>query len=597
MLEIVAITYNDIAPVLPISAALPEEGGTIGRDESNAVVLPDPMRVVSRHHLELLCGADGYTLSNISESNAALVNDVSLEPGASRSVAIGDRVTVGCYVLEIRQHESTEASCGADADAPGSTVLAVSDTGEQDVGGLGGSASAEAALAALIGDSSLAAPSITAVDVDAILESRRTRRSDRDPLGDVWAEDFDLADLSGKGDALVRGIDDNALARSLEIDPSASHARAMLLDTSSDPLEIFGTADGVDLDLADMGLLQQPRPSGETHSVNHRVELSTPFVLPVSEAIEDDWPGQSAASDSAAAAGLQRTAFIPDDDFLQSATVAQTAASNVPADALAKSAAQPDTALACRVAAPGAGGGRSVAAAAAEEPERQKTSIAAPKAPAAADNTSSAATADELYRALLEGLGIDALPDRQSIDLDFMRLVGQLLKATANGTVRLMSARAAVKREVRANVTVIAPVQNNPLKFSPDGDVAMMYLLGRPYPGFMGALDAIHEAYGDLYAHQVGMVSGMRSALGHVLERFDPEAISRNANSTGLIEGLLSVGRKARLWDAYGRYFENTRDLAEDRFQDFFGAAFLDAYEETSRARDPVGSNGDQGPA
>ena len=41
-------------------------------------------------------------------------------------------------------------------------------------------------------------------------------------------------------------------------------------------------------------------------------------------------------------------------------------------------------------------------------------------------------------------------------------------------------------------------------------------------------------------------------------------------------------GRKAKLWDAYGRYYQATRDEAEDRFQEFFGAAFLKAYEEAT---------------
>jgi FHA domain-containing protein/type VI secretion system protein len=78
----------------------------------------------------------------------------------------------------------------------------------------------------------------------------------------------------------------------------------------------------------------------------------------------------------------------------------------------------------------------------------------------------------------------------------------------------------------------------------------------------------------------------MRSALGHVLERFDPETIATTAQRNGLIEGLLAVGHKARLWDAYGRYFQNTREQAEDRFQDFFGAVFLDAYDEVAGSRD-----------
>ena len=95
MLQVVALTYNELAPVLPIGRCLPPEGGTIGRDSDNAVVLPDPMRLVSRRHLQVARESDGsYWLANISESNPALVNDSSLEPGSRRPLVVGDEVRV-----------------------------------------------------------------------------------------------------------------------------------------------------------------------------------------------------------------------------------------------------------------------------------------------------------------------------------------------------------------------------------------------------------------------------------------------------------------------------------------------------------------------
>ncbi|HRD86133.1 MAG TPA: type VI secretion system-associated FHA domain protein TagH, partial [Rubrivivax sp.] len=88
----------------------------------------------------------------------------------------------------------------------------------------------------------------------------------------------------------------------------------------------------------------------------------------------------------------------------------------------------------------------------------------------------SSADAAALLAAFREGL---ATP---SVQLDvmtpeLMRLIGELLRESARGTVELLVARAAVKREVRAAATMIVARENNPLKFSPSGDAALAHLL------------------------------------------------------------------------------------------------------------------------
>ena len=197
-----------------------------------------------------------------------------------------------------------------------------------------------------------------------------------------------------------------------------------------------------------------------------------------------------------------------------------------------------------------------------------------------------AASADmaELYGAFIEGLGVE-LPGRSTLDKAFMKTLGQMMRGYAQGAVDLIAVRAIVKQAVRANVTLIAPERNNPLKFSSDGNAALLYLLGKPFPGFMGPVEAIQNAFTDLRAHQVGVVSGMHSALNHVLHCFDPATIGGGESAApGLLEQALPSRRKARLWDAYERYFETMRENVADRFQDFFGAAFVKAYEDAISA-------------
>jgi type VI secretion system FHA domain protein len=186
----------------------------------------------------------------------------------------------------------------------------------------------------------------------------------------------------------------------------------------------------------------------------------------------------------------------------------------------------------------------------------------------------------ELYQAFAEGLGTD-LPRREGLDKEFMYKLGQMLRNYTQGTIDLVAGRTVVKQAVRANVTVIAPERNNPLKFSPDANIALMGMLGkRPIPGFMEPAEAIHSAFVDLRAHQIGIISGMQAALNHVLDRFSPAMLGNKIPPRGLAENIFSVMHKARLWDEYGQYFHALREKASDHFQEFFGEAFLEAYDK-----------------
>ena len=58
-----------------------------------------------------------------------------------------------------------------------------------------------------------------------------------------------------------------------------------------------------------------------------------------------------------------------------------------------------------------------------------------------------------------------------------MRVVGMMLRSSVEGTVQLMAMRQATRQELQAQVTVIRPKNNNPLKFAPDGQSAMEQVL------------------------------------------------------------------------------------------------------------------------
>jgi FHA domain-containing protein len=151
---------------------------------------------------------------------------------------------------------------------------------------------------------------------------------------------------------------------------------------------------------------------------------------------------------------------------------------------------------------------------------------------------------------------------------------------SAKGTVELLVARAALKREVRAEATMIVARENNPLKFSPTAEAALKHLLAPPTRGFMAAAPAMRDAYDDLRAHQFGFIAGMRAALEGVLQRFDPAVLEARLTQRSVLESLLPGSRKARMWEVFVEHYAQISNDASDDFHTLFGKAFLKAYEE-----------------
>lgn len=192
---------------------------------------------------------------------------------------------------------------------------------------------------------------------------------------------------------------------------------------------------------------------------------------------------------------------------------------------------------------------------------------------------------DALRAALREGLGMPALP-LPPLTPEFMRLVGELLHETARGTTQLLQARATMKREVKADATLIAPRENNPLKFSPTPEAALTHLLGPGLPGFQGPQRALREAFDDLRAHELGFLAGMRAAIDALLQRFDPAALESRLVPPGGLAGLLPGTRKAQLWQLFeSEYRQIATEVAEDA-QQLFGREFLQAYQAQVDALD-----------
>lgn len=158
-------------------------------------------------------------------------------------------------------------------------------------------------------------------------------------------------------------------------------------------------------------------------------------------------------------------------------------------------------------------------------------------------------------------------------------MLGQLLRESTQGTLDLLLARTLTKREVRAELTMIAPKENNPLKFSPTVEAALAHLLAPQGRGFMPPIQAMKDAQDDLRSHQFGFMAGMRAALAGILERFRPEELEHRLTQKAVIDSLLPFNRKAKLWDLFAERYKEISHEAEEDFHALFGREFLRAYE------------------
>lgn len=506
MIVLTVISFNN-APSSGPSASFDELGGTIGRADSNQLVLPDPERTISRIHARVLFRNGTYAIVD-NGSNPISVNGRVVGGGLEVPLKPGDQVQVGGYLLSV-----TAGGAGTSADP----------------------------FADLFGDG-LALP--TAAPAAAAIPRPTppaTSRAPPPPVAPSSAsaipDDWDPFAPETSAPA----VPVQALASSAAL---SDFVRAAPIEDSLDDLFGLGAGAGP----ADPLAKAMPVPAGP--------------------------PNMSAHSDPLIALGRAPAAPPATEGNLGSEL-------NTPMP-LVRSTRPPSGAVfSWDEPVGGADTPRRV-----ERPPVAPTP--APRAPPAARAPAEPASpgADALRAALLEGLGSPALRIDE-LTPQAMRAIGQLLHEATRGTVELLLARAALKREIRAEVTMIVTRENNPLKFSPTVDVALQHLLGAPTAGFLPGPAAMRDAYDDLRAHQLGVMAGMRAALDGVLQRFDPAQLESNIAGRSSIGSLFAMGRKARLWELFQELFSQLQTEAQDNFDELFGKAFLQAYEQhIDRLRD-----------
>jgi type VI secretion system FHA domain protein len=552
------------------TARFDELGGTIGRADSNQLVLPDPERTISRVHAQIAFRNGSYALIDRG-SSPVQVNGQPLGNGREAPIGDGDLLTIGGYQLAV---------------AVGAKKLA-RDPFEDLFGGGGGGGSAPAPGSAAANLFGAPPPRMPAPAPAPAPRAKAPAADDWDFLGpldaapaaapgaDPFRSDVPLtaplmAPSSGDSLDALFGLGGGSSA-----DPFANTASAAPLaqpntSTDADPLRAFGLAAApvaapASNHVSDLHTPWQAAPLREA-ARPPAAAIPAPTPAPPPGAVLS-WDQPSREGRLVTLPGVRR----PAPESLRE-PIPQPPAAALP-DPFAAAEPESLTMIIGRGASRAPAAMPAVSVAAPPAPRPSSAPSATPATPAGGESH------DELLNALAAGLGLPAARLR-ALDAAQMRLIGELLREATRGAVELLVARAALKREMRTDVTMIAAKENNPLKFSPSAEAALQLLLGVPTPGFMAPAGAMRDAFDDLRAHQLGVMAGMRSALDGVLQRFDPAVLEgKIAARRSALASLLPSTRKAQLWEQFQQLYAQLSSEAADDFQELFGKAFRRAYE------------------
>ncbi|PZE09435.1 type VI secretion system-associated FHA domain protein TagH, partial [Pseudomonas sp. 57B-090624] len=213
-------------------------------------------------------------------------------------------------------------------------------------------------------------------------------------------------------------------------------------------------------------------------------------------------------------------------------------------------------------------------------PTAQATHAAAASAPAAAP--APAGEDGALLDAFLRGAGLGQLRIDRAEAAAQMEAIGRSYRLMVEGLVDVLRARSSLKGEFRMAQTMIRPVENNPLKFAPNVDEALLLLLRHGNAAFMPPDQAVGESFDDLKAHQLAVMAGVQAAIKHILKRFEPSVLEARLSKPSGLSALLPGSRQSQYWELFTDLYASISREAEDDFQDLFGREFSRAYEEHS---------------
>jgi type VI secretion system protein len=182
--------------------------------------------------------------------------------------------------------------------------------------------------------------------------------------------------------------------------------------------------------------------------------------------------------------------------------------------------------------------------------------------------------------AFCRGAGIDpaSLPaDAQNV---LLTLAGQMLREVVLGMMEALKARADLKTRLRLSQTTIQPGENNPFKFSPSVDDAVLKLLDPHSSRYLGPIDAIREAFSDLRTHHASLLAAIQAASDELMNRIEPGELQERFDR-GLKRGaLLGAANKLKYWDLYAEFYQVLNQRSEQGLPTLFAEELARTYAE-----------------
>lgn len=609
MIEIYVLTFADLTLDKPQSMVFSDKGGSIGRSQENTMVLLDSERLVSRVQARIDKSEESYVIENLSSTSTIFVGETELSKRKQAVLNDGAEIRIGLYVLGVRFIENPKQ---------GSLIESAHTVTSTSVGRLEGvPVDDPLSLFGSIGSSNISNPfgdlicapstntSVEQVSNLSGFESDVPELSKEVPykrMSGTIPEDFNafslpsavkrntdnpLTELDGNNSISLKGIyeinestdklvDHGVLrydlnANDLHKDDSTKMFSNML---NADPMAMFDDAPS---------LLPNNNLEPQYTLPNHGSELRASFTK---------LQNKTASSDNEA---IQDINEILSDIRIVDANKIPNSKINEAPNLIVQDGSYETKSITSLLSNQNGSElnpnkSNTVDSTVVVKHKIPKTTLPHvttsgsknihPKVKTVSVSDMDTPVNDDLLKAFLSGAGVAGTPLVNQLDAGLMAKLGQMLQICVSGAVDLIQARAATKREFRSEVTMIVTKGNNPLKFSPDGQAAMLQLLGKPFPGFIPAVPALQDTFDDLRAHEVGMIVGTRAALHEVLNRFSPDELEKRLSTPTLMQTILPSQRKAHLWRMYNELFQKIFDEAENDFQTLYGKAFRDAYED-----------------
>lgn len=188
-----------------------------------------------------------------------------------------------------------------------------------------------------------------------------------------------------------------------------------------------------------------------------------------------------------------------------------------------------------------------------------------------------------LLKAFLDGMGLGELAPGGPDPAALMQGLGAAFRAFVEGLREVLITRATIKSEFRIEQTIIAARGNNPLKFSPTPEDALVAMLGRSR-AFMAPEAAVRDALDDIKRHELATMEAMQAAVRALLARLDPATIRAEAEAGGGLS-LLPAQKRARAFEIFEQRFAAVLADLDDSSDGAFARAFAKAYEAASGKR------------